>query len=87
MEYAHDLLFECPRCSRPVPLLLLLPEMWPDSELDLRTFTLRCPDPLCGWKGDLRGTRTVKRTLVQWPQRRPPGPTREMGPGMASARE
>lgn len=85
MEYAHALLFECPRCARPVPLLLLLPELWPDSELDVRTFTLRCPDPTCGWRGDIRGSSTVKRDLIQWPHRRTPVPQSESRGGAVAA--
>ncbi len=74
MEYVHTAIFGCPKCHRPIPVVMLIPEIWPDEELDQRKFSLRCEDPRCGWKGELPGTQMVSRDRVEWPYRREPVP-------------
>ncbi len=69
MEYVHTAIFGCPKCHRPIPLVMLIPEIWPDEELDNHKFSLRCEDPCCGWKGELPGTKMVERGRTPWPYR------------------
>jgi hypothetical protein len=63
-QYAHVLLFACPRCDRPLSATCLSDQ----RNLEGAEGTWFSPHCHCGWTGDLAGVTAMKHWVEPWPR-------------------
>ena len=69
---AHVLLFKCPKCRRPIPLVMStaspLDGGYSLEEAKGRTWELACLERShCGWAGSQVGAESKEAFTVPWP--------------------
>ena len=68
-QFAHVLLFACPRCGRPLASACVNAKMTLE-DADAHWFNPHCP---CGWTGDVTGLSAIKHWVQAWPNPLPIG--------------
>jgi hypothetical protein len=63
-QYAHVLLFACPRCDRPLSATCLSDQ----RNLEGAEGTWFSPHCHCGWTGDVAGVTAMKHWVEPWPR-------------------
>ena len=61
-EFAHALLFKCPKCDQPIPTVRRSKDM-SREQIDPLLFELGCN---CGWSGRLTGLVAIRHSVEPW---------------------
>ena len=65
---AHVLIFECPNCGRPIPLIRLDERIsYPDNETATEYSPVLCLGDDCHWSGDCLAVTAEQRWDIDWP--------------------
>jgi hypothetical protein len=71
---AHILVFECPNCGRPMPIVRLDEGVsYPNLEQEVERVDLGCFEADCGWTGTFATGAARQRRTVEWPHLKPVG--------------
>ena len=68
-QYAHVLLFACPRCGRPLASACFNTKTSLE-DADAHWFNPHCH---CGWTGDVSGVSAIKHWVAPWQSNLPGG--------------
>ena len=80
-QYAHVLLFACPRCGLPLAATAINARKNPEIA-EAKRFNLPCQ---CGWTGEIAGVTAVKHWVEPWSRGNPIEPGEPGSPEKTAA--
>jgi hypothetical protein len=75
---AHVLIFECPKCGRPMPLIRLDQSTeFPDKSTAIESLNVACAGWECRWSGTMVAALCKHHWTVSWSHAHSPAPYKQ----------